>query len=86
MAVSAETLFTLTDLCGLGLLATAAWLITRAAQQPPITALAVAIVGVRAFAIAKGTLRYVERLVKFLLWQRGGSNNGCACRSCPRPR
>jgi ATP-binding cassette subfamily C protein CydC len=51
-----------TDLAGLGLLATATWLIARAAQQPPIVALSVAIVAVRALAIAKGTLRYLERL------------------------
>ncbi len=53
----------LTDLCGLGLLATSVWLITRAAEQPPLIALSVAIVAVRAFAIGKGTLRYLERLV-----------------------
>jgi thiol reductant ABC exporter CydC subunit len=52
-----------TDLAGIGLLGTAAWLIARAAQRPPIVALGVAIVLVRAFAIAKGTLRYVERLL-----------------------
>ena len=53
----------LTDLAGIGLLASAAWLITRAAEQPPLIALSVAIVVVRALAIGKGTLRYVERLV-----------------------
>ncbi|GAA5181316.1 thiol reductant ABC exporter subunit CydC [Rugosimonospora acidiphila] len=51
-----------TDLSGLGLLATATWLISRAAQRPPIVALTVAIVAVRGLAVAKGTLRYVERL------------------------
>ncbi|MBO2454734.1 thiol reductant ABC exporter subunit CydC [Actinomadura barringtoniae] len=50
------------ELCGLGLVAAAAWLIARAAQQPALAALSVAIVAVRAFAVAKGTLRYVERL------------------------
>ncbi len=52
-----------TDLAGVGLLATAAWLIARASQRPALTALSVAIVAVRTLAIAKGTLRYVERLV-----------------------
>ncbi len=54
---------TLTELSGLALLATAVWLITRAAQQPPLIALSVAIVAVRAFATGRGVLRYVERLV-----------------------
>ncbi len=53
----------ITELCGVGLLGTAAWLIARASQQPPLTALSIAIVAVRALAIGKGTLRYVERLV-----------------------
>ncbi|GLX01168.1 thiol reductant ABC exporter subunit CydC [Microtetraspora sp. NBRC 16547] len=50
------------DLAGVALIASAAWLITRAAEQPPLTALSVAIVGVRAFATGKGVLRYAERL------------------------
>ncbi|MEU6791480.1 thiol reductant ABC exporter subunit CydC [Nonomuraea wenchangensis] len=50
------------DLAGLGLIAAAAWLITRAAQQPPLAALSVAIVATRAFATGKGVFRYVERL------------------------
>jgi thiol reductant ABC exporter CydC subunit len=49
--------------CGVGLLATSAWLISRAAQQPPIMELEVAIVAVRAFGIGRGVLRYAERLV-----------------------
>jgi thiol reductant ABC exporter CydC subunit len=44
------------------LTATSAWLISRAAQQPPILFLMVAIVAVRAFGISRGVLRYVERL------------------------
>ncbi|OLB82022.1 MAG: thiol reductant ABC exporter subunit CydC [Actinobacteria bacterium 13_2_20CM_2_71_6] len=51
-----------TDLAGVALVGTATWLIARAAQQPPLVALTVAIVLVRALAIAKGTLRYAERL------------------------
>ncbi|GGO71437.1 thiol reductant ABC exporter subunit CydC [Nonomuraea cavernae] len=50
------------DLAGLGLIAAAAWLITRAAEQPPLTALSVAIVATRAFATGKGVFRYAERL------------------------
>ncbi|WP_327085214.1 ABC transporter transmembrane domain-containing protein [Nonomuraea sp. NBC_01738] len=50
------------DLAGLGLIASAAWLITRAAEQPPLAALSVAIVAVRAFATSRGVFRYAERL------------------------
>lgn len=49
--------------CGVGLLATSAWLISSAALRPPILTLEVAIVGVRAFGIGKGAFRYAERLV-----------------------
>jgi thiol reductant ABC exporter CydC subunit len=49
--------------CSVALLACGAWLIARAAQQPPIVALSVAVVGVRAFAFGRAALRYVERLV-----------------------
>jgi thiol reductant ABC exporter CydC subunit len=45
------------------LLACGAWLIARAAQRPPIVSLSVAVVGVRAFAVSRAALRYVERLV-----------------------
>ncbi len=47
---------------GIALVATAAWLISRAAQHPPVLALGTAIVGVRAFGLSKGLLRYGERL------------------------
>ncbi|WP_285574511.1 thiol reductant ABC exporter subunit CydC [Actinoallomurus iriomotensis] len=50
------------ELSAVGLTACAAWLIARAGQQPPLSALALAIVGVRAFALFRGGLRYVERL------------------------
>ncbi|HEY9378362.1 MAG TPA: ABC transporter transmembrane domain-containing protein, partial [Jiangellaceae bacterium] len=46
-----------------GLMAASAWLISRAAQQPPVLYLMVAIVSVRAFAILRGTARYAERVV-----------------------
>jgi thiol reductant ABC exporter CydC subunit len=49
--------------CSVALLACGAWLIARAAQRPPIIALSVAVVGVRAFAVGRAVLRYVERLV-----------------------
>jgi ATP-binding cassette subfamily C protein CydC len=51
-----------TELAGVALLATATFLLVRAAQQPPLSALTVAIVAVRALAIGRGTLRYTERL------------------------
>jgi thiol reductant ABC exporter CydC subunit len=47
---------------GAGLLSTSAYLIARAALQPSIADLQVAIVAVRAFGLARGGLRYVERL------------------------
>lgn len=50
------------DLAGVALIAAAAWLITRAAERPPLAALSVAIVAVRAFATTKGVFRYGERL------------------------
>ncbi len=48
---------------GVGRMATSAWLISRAAQQPPVLMLMVAIVAVRAFGLGRGVFRYVERLV-----------------------
>ncbi|MGW4211868.1 amino acid ABC transporter ATP-binding/permease protein [Lentzea sp. NPDC004789] len=52
----------LAELAGVGLTATATWLIMRAAEHPPMQALTVAIVAVRTLALAKGALRYLERL------------------------
>lgn len=49
-------------LSGVALLAVSGWLITRAAQQPPIMYLQMAIVGVRAFALARAFFRYIGRL------------------------
>ena len=46
----------------IGLTATSAWLISRAAERPPVLYLMVAITGVRAFGISRGALRYAERL------------------------
>lgn len=48
---------------GVALTATAGWLITRASTQPPVLTLMVAIVGVRAFGLARPVLRYAERLL-----------------------
>jgi ATP-binding cassette subfamily C protein CydCD len=53
----------LSGLAGLALTATSLWLICRAAQHPNVQALAVAVVGVRTFALGRAELRYLERLV-----------------------
>jgi len=45
------------------LLACSAWLITRAAEMPPILFLGLAVVGVRAFALSRAAFRYLERLL-----------------------
>ena len=52
----------LASAAAVGLSATAAWLIVRASQQPPVLHLMVAIVAVRAFGLGRGVLRYGERL------------------------
>ncbi len=44
------------------LLAVSGWLIVRAADQPPMLTLLVAIVGVRAFGLARAALRWLERM------------------------
>jgi thiol reductant ABC exporter CydC subunit len=46
----------------IALLATSGYLISRAAQRPMIISLMVTIVAIRAFGIARATLRYAERL------------------------
>jgi ABC-type transport system involved in cytochrome bd biosynthesis fused ATPase/permease subunit len=48
---------------GISLMATSAYLISAAALHPSVAELAVAIVGVRFFGIARGVLRYLERYV-----------------------
>ncbi|RNL84883.1 thiol reductant ABC exporter subunit CydC [Halostreptopolyspora alba] len=45
------------------LLGVAAWLLAKAAEHPPITALSVAVVATRALGITRGVARYLERLV-----------------------
>ncbi|MEU6859554.1 thiol reductant ABC exporter subunit CydC [Glycomyces sp. NPDC046736] len=57
------TLGALSQLSALALLAVAAYLISRAWEQPPILYLMVAITSVRLFGISRGVLRYTERLV-----------------------
>ena len=47
----------------IGLIATSAWLISRSSQHPQESAVAIAIVGVQFFALARGLCRYAERLV-----------------------
>ncbi|WP_053203246.1 thiol reductant ABC exporter subunit CydC [Jiangella muralis] len=59
VAVSASVA---TELAALALMGTAAWLLARAAEQPPLAALSLAIVGVRGFATGRGVFRYAERL------------------------
>ena len=48
---------------GIGLLATSAWLISRASQHPPESALALAVVAVQFFGLSRGLFRYGQRLV-----------------------
>ncbi|WP_350275819.1 thiol reductant ABC exporter subunit CydC [Kribbella sp. HUAS MG21] len=61
--IAAALLGVLAMACSIGLMATSAWLISRAAEHPPVLYLTVAIVAVRAFGIGRGVLRYAERLV-----------------------
>ncbi len=48
---------------GIGLLMTSAYIIAKAAFQPPMAALQLGILGVRVFGLARGVLRYAERLI-----------------------
>ncbi|GAA4057912.1 thiol reductant ABC exporter subunit CydC [Agromyces indicus] len=52
----------LAGLSSVALLASSAWLIARAAEQPPILYLSLGVVGVRAFALGRAVFRYLERL------------------------
>jgi len=51
-----------TVLCGVGLMATAGYLISRAAERPAVLSLTVAIVCVRFFGLTRPLARYFERL------------------------
>ncbi|PPF44270.1 thiol reductant ABC exporter subunit CydC [Pseudoclavibacter sp. AY1F1] len=53
----------LSAICAVALLATSAYLLTRASEIIHILLLGIAIVGVRAFAIGRAVFRYVERLL-----------------------
>lgn len=48
---------------GVGLMAASGWLISRAAEQPPVLYLMVAVTATRAFGIGRAVFRYAERLV-----------------------
>ena len=61
-AAGAAALLILTLAAGVGLMGTSAWLLSKAALHPSIAAISVAVVGVRAFGVARATLRYLERL------------------------
>lgn len=52
----------LSGLSAVLLIGFSAYLITRAAEQPPILYLGLLVVGVRAFALSRGFFRYMERL------------------------
>lgn len=56
------------------LTATAAWLIARASQMPPVLDLSVAAVGVRMFGISRSVLRYLERLASHDVALKGMGN------------
>ncbi|MEP7288863.1 MAG: thiol reductant ABC exporter subunit CydC [Chloroflexota bacterium] len=53
----------LTIASSVGLMATSAWMISKAGLQPSIAELGVSVVSVRFFGIARGVFRYLERLV-----------------------
>jgi len=55
----------------IALMGTSGWLISRAAQRPPVLYLMVAVVSVRTFGIGRGVLRYVERLASHDVALRG---------------
>ncbi len=59
----AVLLATLASGASVALMGTSAWLLSRAAEHPPVLLLQVAIVGVRFFGISRGVFRYIERLV-----------------------
>ena len=61
--VGALLLAALASTAAVALMATSGWLLSRAAEHPPVLYLQVAAVGVRFFGISRGVFRYVERLV-----------------------
>ena len=81
----AAALSTAAILAAIGLLATSGYLIVRAAQEPPVLTLTVAIVGVRSFALARALLRYAERVASHDLALRvlGDLRARCYARLAP---
>jgi ATP-binding cassette, subfamily C, bacterial CydC len=63
LMAAAVVLGAFTILASIGLMSTSGYLISRAAQMPPILDLMLAIVAVRFFGIARGAVRYCERMV-----------------------
>ena len=61
-AAVALTLGVLAVAFGVGLMTTAGYLVSRAAEHPPILALTTTIVAVRFFGLARPLARYLERL------------------------
>ena len=53
----------LQGLSAVALLASSAWLIARSSEQPAQVYVAIAVVGVRAFAVGRAAFRYAERMV-----------------------
>ncbi|WP_181043834.1 thiol reductant ABC exporter subunit CydC [Actinokineospora auranticolor] len=51
------------EAAGVGLTGAAVWLVCRAARQPPLSALVVAVVLVRGLAVGRGGFRYAERIL-----------------------
>lgn len=60
---SSVVLATFASIASIALMGVSAWLLSRAAEHPPVLYLSVATVGVRFFGISRGVFRYVERLV-----------------------
>jgi len=61
--VAASILGALTIIFGVGLMATAGYLISRAAERPAVLSLMVAIVAVQFFGLGRPLARYLERIV-----------------------
>ncbi|WP_114561592.1 ATP-binding cassette domain-containing protein, partial [Desertihabitans aurantiacus] len=59
-----------TGAAAVALMATSAWLIARAAEQPPVLHLLVAVTAVRFFGLSRGVLRYLDRLAAHRLGLR----------------
>ncbi|MEY4450289.1 MAG: thiol reductant exporter subunit CydC, partial [Actinomycetota bacterium] len=53
----------LQGLSAVALLGSSAWLISRSSEQPAQVYVAIAVVGVRAFAVGRAAFRYAERMV-----------------------